>query len=216
LNPGRHKLFRVVAVVASGLTTKSNYLKPAMSPSSPKETKQMAKLKRGSDENLFSITGASEALGRSRRTISRALKNVKPDTIRSGLALWRMQVIIENVNAKTQAPILPTGTAGEQTELARDASEAFVEFDTGMEALLNLKTLTARRAAAHRMVSLLNAVIETMERRDLADDLHPEHASLRAQNVWRLCLRGFQHHCNWTGSEVWHVFNPETEEGRAA
>jgi hypothetical protein len=33
---------------------------------SPKE-------KRGSDENLFSISGASEALGRTRRTITHAL-----------------------------------------------------------------------------------------------------------------------------------------------
>src|ERR1700733_302851 len=65
LHPGRHKLFRVVAVVASGLATKNNYLKPAMSPSSPKGSSQMAKSKRGSDENLFSINGASEALGRS-------------------------------------------------------------------------------------------------------------------------------------------------------
>jgi hypothetical protein len=187
-----------------------------MSPSSPKEMNQMAKSKskRGSDENLFSVNGASEALGRSRRTISRALKNVKPDTIRSGLALWRMQVIVENVNAKTQAPILPTGTAGEQSQLMLDATEAFAEFDSAWDALKQLKTLAARRAAAHKMVPLLNAVTETMEQRDLADDLHPEHASLRAQNVWRLCLRGFQHHCNWTGSETWHVFNPETELDR--
>ncbi len=174
----------------------------------------MAKSKRGSDENLFSITGASEALGRSRRTITRALKNVKPDTVRSGLALWRMQVIIENVNTQTQAPILSAGTAGEQTQLANDAEEAFAAFDASMEALTNLKTLAARRNAARKMLPLLNAMIETMEERDLADDLHPEHASLRAQNVWRLCLRGFQHHCKWTGSEVWHVFNPETELDR--
>jgi hypothetical protein len=176
----------------------------------------MAKSKRGSDENLFSINGASEALGRSRRTITKALTGVRPDAVRSGLALWRMQVIIENVNAKTQAPILPTGTAGEQTELAHDAEEAFVAFDAGMEALTKLRTLAARRAAAHKMVPLLNAVTETMEQRDLADDLHPEHASLRAQNVWRLCMRGFQHHCNWTSSEVWIVFNPDVEEDRAA
>jgi hypothetical protein len=41
-----------------------------------------AKEKRGSDENLFSISGASEALGRTRRTITHALQGVKPDTIR--------------------------------------------------------------------------------------------------------------------------------------
>jgi len=176
----------------------------------------MTNSKRGSDENLFSISGAADALGRSRRTIARAMAGVKPDAVRSGLSLWKMRKVIEMVNTRTQAPILPAGTAAEQSQLVRDASEAFSVFDTGMEALTTLKTLTARRAAAHKMVPLLNAVIETMEQRDLADDLHPEHASLRAQNVWRLCLRGFSHHCQWTGFETWNVFNPETEEERAA
>jgi hypothetical protein len=114
------------AVVATDLIAKrepNNYF-PIVGkawPSSPKGISQMAKSRRGSDENLFSISGASEALGRSRRTITRALNGVKPDAVRSGLALWRMQVIIENVNEKTQAPILPTGTAGEHTQLANDA-----------------------------------------------------------------------------------------------
>jgi hypothetical protein len=175
----------------------------------------MTNSKRGSDENLFSISGAADALQRSRRTISKAMKNVTPDAVRSGLSLWKIGKIIEMVNTRTEAPVLPT-TAGEQTQLARNASEAFAEFDDAWETLTKLRTQAARRAAALKMVPLLNTVTETMEQRDLADDLHPEHASLRAQNVWRLCLRGFQHHCNWTSSEVWQVFNPETEEDRAA
>jgi hypothetical protein len=175
---------------------------------------QMTNSKRSSDEDLFSISGAADALQRSRRTISKAMKDVTPDAVRSGLSLWKIGKIIEMVNARTEAPILPIRT--EQTQLARDASEAFAAFDDAWETLTKLKTLAARRAAARKMVSLLNAVTGTMEQRDLADDLHPEHASLRAQNVWRLCLRGFQHHCNWTGAEAWHVFNSETEEDRAA
>ena len=42
--------------------------------------KQMARSAKS--ENLFSISGASEALGRTRRTITDALQGVKPDAIR--------------------------------------------------------------------------------------------------------------------------------------
>ena len=78
---------------------------------------------------------------RSRRTISKAMKNVTPDAVRSGLSLWKIGKIIEMVNTRTEAPVLPTGTAGEQTQLARNASEAFAEFDDAWEALTKLRTL---------------------------------------------------------------------------
>jgi phage terminase Nu1 subunit (DNA packaging protein) len=70
--------------------------------------KAKPKLKRGSDENLFSISGASDALQRSRRTITKAMKGIKPDAIRSGLSLWRMATFIEMVNTRTQAPLTVT------------------------------------------------------------------------------------------------------------
>ena len=175
----------------------------------------MVNSKRGSDENLFSISGASEALGRARRTISRSMKGVAPDAVRHGLSLWRMQKIIEMVNTRTKAPILTTNTEGALTQFCADASEAFQEFDNAWEQLMKLKTLGARRHAARKMVPLLKAVCETMLSRDLADDLHPEHAELRSQSVYRLSLRGFEHHCQWSPNETWHVFNPEPAEEAA-
>ena len=65
----------------------------------------MTKSKRGSDGTLFSISGASEVLSRSRRTITRALKNIRPDEIRSGLALWDLKTIISAIDRNTAAPI---------------------------------------------------------------------------------------------------------------
>jgi phage terminase Nu1 subunit (DNA packaging protein) len=94
------------------------------------------KPKRGSDENLFSISGASDALQRSRRTITKAMKGIKPDAIRSGLSLWRMATFIEMVNTRTQAPLTvtdaPAGAksdgrldlSGERALLAREQTEA--------------------------------------------------------------------------------------------
>ncbi len=78
-----------------------------------------AKLKRGSDANLFSVSGASEALDRSRRTITRALQGVKPDATRSGLKLWSMKRIVAAVNNNTQAPILGESVSGEKVMSGR-------------------------------------------------------------------------------------------------
>ena len=175
----------------------------------------MAISKRGSDEDLFSISGASEALGRARRTISHAMKGVAPDALRHGLSLWRMQKIIEMVNTRTKAPILTTNTEGALTQLCADASEAFQEFDNAWEQLMKLKTLAARRAATRKLVPLLKTVCETMLSRDLADNLHPEHAELRSQSVYRLSLRGFEHHCQWSPNETWDVFNSEPDQQSA-
>jgi hypothetical protein len=73
-----------------------------------KATRWLAK----SENHLFSISGAAEALGRTRRTITHALQGTKPDAIRSGLKLWSMKRIIAAVNANTQAPILTSVSNG--------------------------------------------------------------------------------------------------------
>jgi hypothetical protein len=74
-----------------------------------KKTKKANSTKRGSDADLFSVSGASVALNRARRTVERALFNVPPAEIRSGLKVWHMRTIIEAINANTNAPITPSG-----------------------------------------------------------------------------------------------------------
>jgi hypothetical protein len=64
---------------------------------------------RGSADDLFSISGASVALSRSRRLIAKAMLGEKPDAVRSGLKLWKMARIIANVNSRTQAPLTERG-----------------------------------------------------------------------------------------------------------
>jgi hypothetical protein len=158
----------------------------------------------------FSVSGASEALQRSRRTITRALRGVKPDSIdKGGVAKWALRTIVDCVNRKTQAPILNANSRGDQSQLALEAEEAFKEFDVAMDALMKLKTVEERRAAGRWMgkENLLANVCSTMLERDLADGLDDEHAHLRSQNVYMLCMQGFKLHCEWTGLEAWPIFN---------
>jgi hypothetical protein len=176
---------------------------------------QMARSKRGSDENLFSISGASEALGRARRTIARAMEGVRPDAVRSGLALWRIRTIVENVNRRTQAPITPA-TAHDVIELDRECKAAFALFDIALEAMAGAKPLAKRRALAPEIGPLLTEARRLMLERDLADGLHEEHAALRNERIYIVTLRTIEVACDWRGTmSAFNILNGE-EETRAA
>jgi hypothetical protein len=168
----------------------------------------MAKSARGSSENLFSISGASDAIGRSRRTVAKALANVKPDAIRSGLKLWSMAKIIAAVNANTEAPLITKTDGGTVlTGIAAQAAIAFEEFDKAYDAMKALPSLQARRAAAHKMQPLFAESISLMRGRDRDAGLHPEHVDLKADKVAFLMVRGFEGPCEWSLSEVWQAMD---------
>jgi len=163
----------------------------------------MAKTKRGSDENLFSVSGASDAIGRSRRTVAKALANVKPDAIRSGLKLWSMHKVIEAVNRNTEAPLITKPDGGTVlTGVAAQTAIAFEEWDKAYEAMKALPTLAARRAAAHKMRPLYNEALELMRERDTGYNLDPEHVQLRYDHIGNLMKRCFEDACKWTSLEA--------------
>jgi hypothetical protein len=170
----------------------------------------MAKSKRGSSENLFSISAASTALNRARRTISRAMDGVAPDAVRHGLKLWRMQKIVDNVNRKTQAPILETVQAGSTvlTGLAAQTVLAFQAYDRAQAKLEGLESVEARRAFARAELGpLCREAISLMRQRDQDSGLHEEHVSLRGDRIYALMVRGIEGPCNWTSSEAWSVLD---------
>jgi hypothetical protein len=205
---GHRRRYRI-----SSTSFRKHYLaKYAITATTNRSDNQMApKPKINADH--FSISGASDALQRTRRTITRALWGTNPDSVDHGVAKWAMRTIIDCVNRRTQAPILNNNTRGAQSDLAIEAEEAFAEFDFAMDALIKLKTVEERRAAGRKMGKdgLLANVCSTMLARDLADGLDDEHAHLRSENVWRLCLQGFKLHCEWTGLEAWPIFNAEED-----
>ena len=172
---------------------------------------------RKASPDLFSISAAADALSRSRRTVTRALKNVKPDAVQSGLAKWTMKKIISAIDHNTAAPINdPRSMANEVIVLAAEATSAFERYDEAYGAMLKLKTIAARRNAAHALQPLVKEAIELMQERDTADDLHPEHVELRSMNVFRLIMKGLEHPCDWTPSEAWACLNPPSDEDEEA
>jgi hypothetical protein len=125
--------------------------------------------KRGSDENLFSVSGAADALDRSRRTVAKALKGIPPDAVRSGLSLWRMQTIIHAVNTRTQAPITPrTGGSNEVSDETFAAQsfavvEDFTRASDALEELQKMRSLKARRAEARHVFAKMERLKEAFE-----------------------------------------------------
>jgi len=164
----------------------------------------MAKSARSSSENLFSVSAASDAIKRSRRTISKALANVKPAAIRSGLKLWRMADIIEAVNRNTEAPLITKSTESGTvlTGVAAQCAIKFEEWDKAYDALKALPTLAARRATAHKMRPLYNEALELMRERDTGYNLDPEHVQLRYDHIGSLMKRCFEDACKWTSLEA--------------
>jgi hypothetical protein len=176
------------------------------------------KPKRGSDENLFSVSGASDAIGRSRRTISKALAGVKPDAVRSGLAMWKMATIIRCINERTEAPLITRSSNGNEvlTGIAAETMIAFDRFDAAYDALKALPTLTGRRAAAKKLQPLFREAIDLMRDRDKGL-LHPEHADLKADKVAFLMVRGFEGPCGWSLDQAWAaMYGGDEDETEAA
>jgi hypothetical protein len=179
----------------------------------------MAKSARGSSENLFSISGAADALNRSRRTVTKALANVKPAAIRHGLKLWRIADIIAAINNHTEAPLITRSRNGGSevlTGLAAEAAVAFEAYDRAYDALKALPTLQARRAAARRLQPLFSEAIQLMRDRDRDAGLHPEHVDLKADKVAFLMVRNVEGPCRWSLDEAWGAMYPDDGEDEEA
>jgi hypothetical protein len=106
-------------------------------------------VRRGSSPDLFSISGASDALSRSRRTVAKALRDVPADAEQSGLKLWKMSKIIAAIDANTRAPItVKPVRQGDQvlTGVAAQCAMAFQEYHDAEDAMTKLPTVDERRA----------------------------------------------------------------------
>ena len=170
---------------------------------------------RGSDENLFSINGAALAISRSRRTIAKALDGVLPDAIRHGLPVWRMRVIIDNLNNNTQAPLFnKVVQQGSEvlTGVAAQCALAFQDHDAAYDAMTALPALVERRAAAPKVAALAREALDLMERRDTESGLHEEHVQLRGDKIRLLLVRGLGSPCGWSFDQAWHCLVNQGED----
>jgi hypothetical protein len=156
---------------------------------------------RQSSPDLFSISAAADALSRSRRTVTRALRGIKPDAVESGLAKWSMKTIISAIDRNTEAPINnPRTMSFDVAALDGEFKSAFDLFNVALEAMIAAKTLAKRRALAPAIGPLLCEARELMLERDIADGLHLEHAELRAERLYTLALATMERECDWRGT----------------
>ena len=173
---------------------------------------------RTSSPDLFSINAAADALGRTRRTVTRALKHTKPDSVESGLKKWKMKTIVSAIDRNTQAPINdPRTISSEVSELDVETKAAFELFDTAFEAMLKAKPLAKRREFAKKLGGLLAEARSLMEQRDTADGLEPEHVELRSERIYSVILRTIESACDWGGTTNGHkILNAPYAEDEAA
>jgi hypothetical protein len=166
--------------------------------------------KRVSDENLFSVNAAADALGRTRRTVTRAMDGVPANAVRKGVKLWRMRTIVAMINQRTQAPITTRSSNGSEVlvGLAAEAEIAFQKYDAAYAALKALPTLQARRAAARKLQPLFAEAISLMRERD-KELLHPEHADLKSDKCAFLMCRNVEGPCQWSLDEAWAAMYPD-------
>ncbi len=173
---------------------------------------------RKSSPDLFSISAAADALSRSRRTVTRALRGIEPDVIQSGLAKWSMKTIISATDKNTQAPINhPLSMSSEVEELDRETKAAFALLDVAFEEMIAAKPLAKRRLLAHKIGPLLSEARELMRERDTADDLHEEHVSLRNERIYSFTLHIMERVCDWHGTmSAFNILNgPEVADEAA-
>jgi hypothetical protein len=167
----------------------------------------MAKSARASSENLFSVSGASEATGRSRRTVLKALANVRPDAIRSGLRLWSMKKVISAINNYTEAPLLTAGS------VSGELQPLFDQLDAADAEMRRIGSLKGRRAYAREtLLPLLHEVDAAMRADGRACGEQELLTQLRCDQHLRVFLvsgLGPQATggCDWSPEQCWDAYN---------
>jgi hypothetical protein len=179
-------------------------LKQKRKPAASKE----AKPGRASGDALFSVNAASDVLRRTRRTITRALVDVRPDKIESGVKLWRLSRIITAINDHTFAPIL--------SSVDGDLDGMFDEHFAAEARMRALPTLAERREAAQALIPEIIELDKMTRQSGIANGHESDVVHLRADQMLRLLARGIEGPCEWTHDQVWDLINAEYGEDEAA
>jgi hypothetical protein len=134
---------------------------------------------------------------------------VKPAAIRSGSKLWKMADIIEAVNTRTEAPLITRSyNGGALTGLAAETALAFEKYDQAFDEMVELPSVSERRAATYRLAALAEEAFAEHDR-DVDGGPHPEHVELKGQRVCQLLVLGLEGPCGWTSSQAWEWFNAD-------
>jgi hypothetical protein len=160
----------------------------------------------------MSISAASEALERTRRTIKRALRDVEPSSYERGQPRWKLAVIVEALRANT-APKSPKhhngggrwgGSASVEEDLENDrlTLALFNEFNDGFAKLRRVKDLEKRRKMVVAMAKVADACVRLYIEHCEEDGGFSDPGG-RADCQYQQMIDLLGEACEWTHNEIW-------------
>ncbi len=145
----------------------------------------------------FGANAIAETFERDRGVVVRALRNVTPDAVVSGRPQWKIATAsraLERHNRKSDGSTSSTV----DPELMR----VYAAFDEEFDRMVALPTLEKRRTAARELAPMIAAMDRKVREHGRAVHAGDELTDLRADQIWRLVMRGFEGPCEWTELEV--------------
>jgi hypothetical protein len=152
-----------------------------------------------------------------RSTIVRALRRTPRDAGRGDKPAWK----VSTAAAALQEHRCRNGTGSKGTghhhsysygEPDPALTAAFDRFDATYKSMCALKTLAARRKAAIAMAPLLAETSNMTRKVGRANGNGAELSDLRADELHRLYVRGFEGPCQWVFDEAWQQLHPGEDD----
>lgn len=147
----------------------------------------------------FTLNRLSEMLEVDRATMLRALKNTPADAEKSkGKPTFKIATAARALEQHRRA----SGTSTPGNGVSALPPE-FAAFDRAFDAMEALPTLAKRRAAAIKLIPVIDAMMKAMRQHAAANREDPYVTGLRGDEIYRLTLVGFRVPCQWDHDEVW-------------
>ena len=146
----------------------------------------------------FSTNAIAELLERDRATVVRALRDVPADAMEKRQPRWKMATAVAALEKHNRARGDSATTGGIDPTLGA----AFSQFDAAFDIIKALPTLPARRKAAIALRPLISGMDQLLRAHGRAIGAGEELADRRADELWRLTMRGFEKLCAWSFDET--------------
>ena len=149
-----------------------------------------------------------------RGTLAKAMRNVPPDFEKTkGRPQWKISTAARALEAYRKNSDRTIG--GRNNHLAstddgwRDPilTTLYAEYDKADATMRKLPSLDARRKAAIAMAPMIARMDRKIRERGVENGNGGELTGLRADQIFRLCMRGFERCCGWSQAEVWEVMD---------
>jgi len=156
----------------------------------------------------FSLNSLSESLECDRGTMVKALRDVPPDFEKSKTRPeWKMSTASRALETHRRSigrvPSRPNARVAVNNEIDPRLQRHYVMFDRADASMRRLKTVEERRKAAIGMGPQIEQMDALQRQISLENGNDEELTELRSDRLFFLYLRGLEHPCSWSQSEVW-------------